>query len=352
MNKLSYLMMGFAALSFAACSSDEPTPAPTPDNGDGSTMYLNVRIKSADMGSRANSDKPEFGYDWGVKNEHYVSTADFFFFDDAKVYVAQAQVWDDGSENKDHENVEYISNNVLVLKGLTKKQTPKYMVTVLNAPEDLTSKLLANVTTLDAFRKEVSNYTEISTTIDGEKNDLFVMSTSSYYDATTGFEPGATILTADNLSVQKPDANGKVDPSKLTPVDVYVERLAAKYTMNTGNTNKHKVQITVSGFGNAPETGNEAYEEVYLTISGFGVTNIADNSLLLKNIEGFNATTPWNDWQKPDYFRSFWAKSLYYDYEDATGLLGTKVAETLLKRCKQGHIFKRKHQALHRSSGH
>lgn len=327
MNNLSKLMVGLAAFSLAACSSDEPTPS-TPDVNDGTTMYLNVRIKSANMGgSRAentNSGNEEWKYDWGKSDEHAVSTADFFFFDEAGIYVAQANVWNGGNASTDNENIEYISNNILVLKGLTKKQTPKYMVTVLNANTALKAKLLANVTTLDQFRKEICNYTEIQ---DAEKNNLFVMSTTSYYDNSEGFKYGATILGPNNLSTQAPDENGKVDPTKLTPVDVYVERLAVKYTMNAAN-REQTVQITVSGFGNE-QTGNEAYENIKLEITGFGVTNIADQSYITKNIDGFNATTPWStpeSWNKPEYFRSFWAKSLYYDNEDETGLVGTKFA--------------------------
>lgn len=291
-------------------------------------MYLNVRIKSADMGSRAdnvNSGNEEGKYDWGSNDEHTVKTADFFFFDENKIYVTQANVWNGGNESNKDENVEYISNNVLVLKGLTKKQAPKYMVTVLNANPKLKEKLLANVTTLDSFREEICNYTEIQGD-DADKSNLFVMSTSSYYDGTEGFEYGANTLTNDMLSVQKPETDGKVDPSKLKPVDVYVERLAAKYTMNAASL-KSTIQITVSGFGNE-QSGSEAFENVELEISGFGVTNTADKSYITKNIQGFNATTPWTDWQNTDYRRSFWAKSYNYEATDRTGLSGTKFAQS------------------------
>lgn len=334
MNKLSKLMMGLAALSFAACSSDEPAPTPAPGDGDGTTMYLKVRIKSADMGSRAdnvNSDNEEGAYDWGTPDEHTVKTADFFFFDENKVYVTQANVWDGGNETKPDVNVEYISENVLVLKGLTKQHAPKYMVTVLNADPKLKEKLLANVTTLDSFREEICNYTEIQGD-DVDKSNLFVMSTSSYYDGAEGFEYGANTLTDDMLSVQKPelDEDGNttniIDPSKLKYVDVYVERLAAKYTMNAAN-KKSTIQITVSGFGNE-QSGSEAYETVDLEISGFGVTNIADQSYITKNIQGFDATTPWAEWQAANFYRSFWAKSYNYNATDRTGLSGTKFAQS------------------------
>lgn len=147
MNKLSYLMMGFAALSFAACSSDEPTPAPTPDNGDGTTMYLNINITDANssrsraqgVGDDFNSDGESVkdpvndGYEYGNDDEHEVTTAEFLFFDHDGNYVTRAQVWKNGGNGTDA-NVEYFGANTLVLRNLKKGFLPEYLITVLNAP--------------------------------------------------------------------------------------------------------------------------------------------------------------------------------------------------------------------------
>lgn len=144
MNKLSYLLMGFAALSFAACSSDEPTPAPTPD-GEGTTLYLNVNITDAnnarsraagfDESGKDKNPAEEGDYIFGDANEHKVNRADFFFFDKKGNFVTKANVWQ-ASDETQAPNIEYMGTNTLVLRNLKKGTLPEWVITVLNAPQN------------------------------------------------------------------------------------------------------------------------------------------------------------------------------------------------------------------------
>ena len=143
-----------AAMAFAACASDEPAKNGGNGNidGEGATMYLTVNITDANTVGRAE----EGDLVPGDPQEHVVNTAHFFFFDKDKMFVTEANVWNDGQSGdfEDH-NVEFQSNNVLVLKNLTKKNLPKYLITVLNA----TPELLAYVRATPRTMEEVRNFT-------------------------------------------------------------------------------------------------------------------------------------------------------------------------------------------------
>lgn len=162
MNKLSKLMMGLAALSFAACSSDEPTPTPAPGDGEGTTMYLNVNITDANSArSRADSfdeagtpkdPAGEGDYVFGSDAEHAVNSADFFFFDEAGRYITRANVWKTAT-GTDKPNIEAMGANTLVLRNLSKDNLPVWVITVLNAPNTFAQEVETNNYTMEQLAK-------------------------------------------------------------------------------------------------------------------------------------------------------------------------------------------------------
>ena len=115
---------------------------------------------------------------------------------------------------------------MLVLKNLTKKNLPKYLITVLNA----TPELLAYVRATPRTMEEVRNYT-----LQWKNGESFVMSTSSFNGGASAF-PGqyddavtyANLIQESNLKTEPVDVNN-VPASDV--VKIYVERLAAKYTI-------------------------------------------------------------------------------------------------------------------------
>lgn len=302
-----------AAMAFAACSSDEPAKNGGNGNidGEGATMYLTVNITDANTVGRAE----EGDLVPGAPEEHAVNTAHFFFFDKDKMFVTEASVWRKDGQSGDFEdhNVEFQSNNVLVLKNLTQKNLPKYLITVLNA----TPELLAYVRATPRTMEEVRNYT-----LQWKNGESFVMSTSSFNGGASAF-PGqydnavyyANLIQESNLKTEPVDVNN-VPASDV--VKIYVERLAAKYTIDLPKGNPFPVDVTIAGLDNDNNNNVElGAERVYVKIENFGVTGTEKESYLGKNLDGL--TGLWNTWNIAQLHRSYWGKSVSYD--DANAVL-------------------------------
>jgi hypothetical protein len=130
MNKLLGLLV---CTALCACSNDESgiIPNDTPNVFTGDKAYIKVRLADAGTLTRAQGGDFEYG-----TNEQSIKNASFYFYDADGVFVTQGDVWTDGSASTTTPagNIEFASNNIVVLKGLDKKSYPRYMVTVLNKP--------------------------------------------------------------------------------------------------------------------------------------------------------------------------------------------------------------------------
>lgn len=304
-----------AAMAFAACSSDEPSNGgnngTTPDEG--STMYLTVNITDANATGRAD----EGDLVPGTADEHAVNTAHFFFFDKDKMFVTEANVWNGGTSGDfENHNVEFQSNNVLVLKNLTQKNLPKYLITVLNAPADLLSYIRATPRTMDEVRNFCTNLT-------WKNGESFVMSTSSFTGGATEFPSlyedafyYANVIKESFLKTEPVDAS-TVPAADV--VKIYVERLAAKYTISLPEGNPFQVDVTIAGNENnnnveSGTPGTIGSTPVWVKIENFGVTGTEPTSYLSKNLDG--VTNPFDAWNIAALHRSYWGKSVNYGNKD------------------------------------
>ncbi len=308
MNKTSKLFLGFASLAMlSACSSDEPKGEVTPPaEGNGTTMYLAVNISDANAMGRELEDKNEGALVPGSVDEHTIKTANFFFFDANGIYLTQASVWNGGQEGPaEFDNVEYLGNNVLVLEGLTETNLPKYVVTMLNTPETIVNSMLANVTTMDELRQmQIDSYIN---------NETFVMTTSSFLGGNAKFYDDAhyyaNVIPADYL-LKEPIAIS--NPEKK--LEIYVERLAAKYSMSLPKGNEFTISLTVVGESNDNDNDpNVGDTQLKVSITGFGVTTTEKTSYLSKNLDGFNTNNVFTNWNSAALHRSYWGKSVNYD---------------------------------------
>lgn len=324
MNTTTKLLSAAAALTlFAACSSDEPAVS-GPISGGGEKTYVNVRLnsnqtRSTDYGENGN-------FEFGDEFEHKVTSAKFFFFDEKGNYVLDAKLatptFDGPSQDQD--NVEWISTeNVLVLEDQTANTLPTYMMTVLNMPDFEAAE------TIDATARKLSIYAE---NFKKEGNN-FVMTTSSYKgDASDINHDNAfyqvTRLDKDNFRATKEDA------LNANPVDVYVERLAAKvqvkmgakvkgetsYTDENGVEHKiYKLEQTIAGSDNDHNNGNPgnstANTEIYVEVLGWGLNATAKESYMSKIFDTKWLTTdPYKFWNDGTRFRSYWAYSYPYSF--------------------------------------
>ena len=105
--------------------------------------------------------------------------------------------------------------------------------------------------------------------------------------------------------------------SEFPAIDIYVERLAAKFTLAGVPDDYKEIVATVAGEDNGDIGGTltpEAGTKLYVKFDKWGLTGTEKKSHLSKNLDGFTATTDFGfDWNDPAYHRSFWGKSVSYN---------------------------------------
>ena len=287
-----FLMMFCASAILASCAGvldDDKTPV---QSGEIEKSYIAINLMSADPDTRADGAT----YQDGSEAERKVNSAYFFFFQNGQpfpVTVTDGAVTAPGTganflsatltgNTGKEPNVSDVKDVVLLLRNY-KGQYPNQIVAVLNwvpvAGESYTMADLAQVV-------------DIQSTMDSQK--YFVMSNAVYADG-GGQAVTATPLTLANIYTSEKDA-------KDHPVEIYVERVAAKVTVTAPAAKKFDLNRTVNVGG----TAVKAYAEV----TGWELYNEFNQSYLLKQINpswtvdaiGFN----WND---QAFFRSYWATS-------------------------------------------
>lgn len=305
-NKLFLGLVACAALS--ACSNDESgvisDDAPKVFNGD--EAYISVRLADAGTTTRAT----EGGYEYGT-GEQMIENAYFYFYDADGVFVAQGNAWNDGTATPPGDpvgNIEFKSNAVVVLKGLNKKNYPKYMVTVLNKPNSFIhgSTLDEMEVALAKNEQEVASYTNNGDT-------YFTMSTTSF--ANQGLKKYfVTEVKDENFSLEP------ISGTITNAVTIYVERLAAKVSLGVSEEleatmvdNKYYViKATVAGAGNSSGS-NIAAEDLYVELLGWRLNATAKESNIVKNIdEGWTDQYLGFAWNNQNDHRSHWGKSFNY----------------------------------------
>lgn len=317
MNNFIKLFCGAAAATMMfSCSSDEP--ANTPENGNVSAdgvAYLAVNIQDANS-SRALRDNigdaDEGDYIYGDAEEHAVANAHFYFYDANGVFVTEANVWTGGSNGTGNENIEYIGDNVLVLRNLKQDNLPVYLVTVLNVPtdfkptprlEDMAKQQLVSFLSGNNFIMSTTSFVNNNNSADYESSDKKLYFANKLKSTDFSKEP---ITDANASTVHK--------------VDIFVERLAAKFTMS-GLTpdGVYPVEVTVAGKpndnvgGNTSGTGVGA-TKMYIKFDGWAVNATEPTSYLSKNLDDLSTGADLGrfHWNHSDYNRSYWGESVQY----------------------------------------
>lgn len=321
MNKLLGLLV---CTALCACSNDESgiIPNDTPNVFTGDKAYIKVRL--ADAGTLTRSQEGDFEYG---TNEQSIKNASFYFYDADGVFVTQGDVWTDGSASTTTPagNIEFASNNIVVLKGLDKKSYPRYMVTVLNKPTGFVhGKTLDEMQTVLADNNAEGIYYPATT--DNVTTNYFTMSTTSYTE-TNREKHFVTEVNEGNISLEP-----MTDASAIAnTVTVYVERLAAKVTLKVSDNlpkdanGRYPIKVTVAGENNSAGSGDIASEDLYVELLGWKLNATAKKSFMVKNIDA-----AWMDndlgftWNRPTDRRSHWGKSFNYGFsgypENAAGV--------------------------------
>lgn len=311
-----------AATTLAACSSDEPAAGGLMD---GETAYLNVSLRDANDITRAGEggdltpgEDVSGDYEYGTGNEGKVASARFFFFDSKGIYTGQSTVWNGGSPGTEP-NIELKGNSVVVLDNLKGNQYPRYMVTVLNGGAQYTNDFMTGKN-IGEFSKDLTTW--------GENTDGgFVMATSSYFQGTPASDKThedaryfATVLDENNF------ARSAEEAKNVDPVNVYVERLAARVHLNCEK--EFPIKLTVMGAdGNNPDSGDaEAATNLKVRIDGWYLNGIQQQSYLSKQFGSWTSAASLANvdgwaWNVPVFHRSFWGQSVNYGKQTEDGLV-------------------------------
>lgn len=311
--KMKKLFFGlFACASLCACSNDESgvIPDDTPKVFTGDEAYINVRL--ADAGSLTRAQEGEFEYG---TNEQSVKNAFFYFYDADGVFVAQGDVWTGGNASTTNPagNIEFTGNNVVVLKELGRKNYPKYMVAVLNKPTGfLYGNTLGEMQTVLADGNAEGIY--YPSTANNVTTDYFTMSTTSYTEASRSAYFVTEVKEENFLPEPMTDINAIANT-----VTVYVERLAAKVTLNVSGqlvkdaNGRYPIKATVAGEDNSAGNDDVASEELYVELLGWKLNATAKRSYMVKNIDATWANGDLGfTWNRPTDYRSHWGKSFNY----------------------------------------
>lgn len=317
MKFFKFFPLACAALMMSACSSDDPSNGGS--TGVNEPQYLSVNIVNVGATpSRASGD-----YENGSADENKINKVRFYFFNgDGSPYLIKAT----GTEVTGKENVnwleatpgegtttpgtstsvEKITNAVLVINGV-QSAAPSAIVAVVN-PETVDDATLKSggQMRLSELRKNAVGSKFYNTDASGKVSD-FVMSNSVYVNAGTDV---CASLVAGHVKTSEADA-------KTNPVDLYVERVAAKVTADfdpnafeVGNgtnwdTNKYGTKTAVGKIGDY---------DVYAVIDGWGLADENGKAEVEKQVE-----TTWADgtlgiipWTTYDYRRCFWEKSVVF----------------------------------------
>lgn len=288
MKKLFIAVMALATI--VSCSKENEEANVTPVGSE--TALLSVSLKA--VGTRA------YDYAQGNTDENAVKSIDFYLFDaegkaypaaesSNKVSVASGALgnWTDGSGNIDQTSEIYLV--------IAKKQDtpPAQIVAVINSATDYANK------TLSQLQAEV---VALST------DNGFVM-TNSVYEGDNGVVVATPIFTENIFTTSEPKgqpgtvypAAGETKDTNVVPVEIYVERVAAKVQVSAGTNVLNKDKFIPVKNDNGEDMAN-----TFVKVLGWQVTNATTSSYLLKKYGEDNFFTALNDKAAS---RSHWAET-------------------------------------------
>lgn len=305
MNKFKLFPLALAAFAFSACTSEDAVE--NNPNVEGVKSYVAVNINNVGVGgTRADGAT----YENGTEAESKINTIRFYFFtsDGAPYKLAEGTNWLELRPNQmtpSTGNVENITNSMLVISGKDQSY-PQSMMAVVN-PETIEDGKLTDFMTKSQVEGVVTtqNFKGQSATASD-----FVMTSSVYAN---GKDKVWTSDISGHVALSE-------DEAKADPVDIYVERVAAKITSTASGATESKFKVGETATGTP----------VYAMIKGWGIAKENTTANLIKVIEptwteatiGFN----WND---ANFYRSYWETTPNNDgtYKSWAAYTTTKIGD-------------------------
>ena len=322
MKIFKFFPLACAALMMSACSSDDGNGSENP-NIASEAQYLAVNIVNVGAApTRGSSADPNYAD--GTAAENQINKVRFYFFNaDGSPYTLVGTEetttgtnvnWLEQKTITTTEgttgSVDKVLNTVLVING-SKAAAPATMVAVIN-PETLKNNATLNnngTVTLSELRDSKFDTQFYKLNAAGTTNEAFVMTNSVYREGENTICPS---LISGHLET-------KADAAKANPVNIYVERVAAKVsakvddkTVPAGFTANpwekgDGTKWATNQYGMEVGTFGES-TKIYAVIEGWGVADENSQAMLEKQIDATwkdtnLGITPWNT---ADYHRSFW----------------------------------------------
>ena len=290
--KANKFFLGLALIGaiLTGCNNDQSVTGPT-----GEVSYMSVNLNYANQGTRAGET-----FEDGIEAENDIASVTFFFFDEK--FAAYPIVVNNGNSfitcaptsvtpetNVDH--VEAVTNAMVVIEK-SKQTPPSYILAVANCPSELQASL-----SLADLQSKIGTY--------NKNGENFIMANSVYVNG-AGEEMYVTPITNANLAA----SSDEIKSENYQPIEIYVERTAAKVRVNNFAQNGTRVFST----GITTADGKEIHAEII----GWQVTDVNEKAYLLKKIDQktWNSDTNFGlTWNDAFRYRSYWATS--YDVAEA-----------------------------------
>ena len=311
MKMFKFFPLACAAMMMCACSSDDPGEGKGNPNVAGEAQYLAVNIVNVGAApTRGSSTDPNYAN--GTTEENKINKVRFYFFNsDGTPYtlVGTEETTTGTNVNWLEQNtisstegstgsVDKILNTVLVIKSST-AAAPAKMVTVIN-PGTLTSTTLKSdgVVSLSELCDDLKDTKFYNTATVSD----FVMTNSAYLEAGRKVCPS---LVSGHVETSDKKA-------RTNPVDIYVERVAAKVSTELTDA-KFEVGTAANWGDGLYKTKDPVYTygtdtKIYAVIDGWGVADENEKAMVVKQI-----SDTWTDdnlgittWNTADYHRCFW----------------------------------------------
>ena len=295
-----YLFIALAALGFAACADkmdDVKSPA---HNGELEESYIAINLMAADVDSRAAEDT--YGYELGTEAERKIKSAHFFFFDENgnPFNVNGAPATAPGG-NKNHMA---LTISEATTSGMPNVSDIKEAVLVLNTYKGVyPSKIVAVLNWTPADKEySLADLHDVMATL-GNNNDGYVMANSVYMDGADKVVD-ATPLTAANIKTS-------AEAAIAAPVEIYVERIAAKVVLTAGGKVANTENIFDTQKNSTPilSAGESSEIDVYVKLLGWELYNDYNTTNLLKDIVNWDVAELGLTWNDIPYYRCYWATS-------------------------------------------
>lgn len=280
--KTKVFLAAMAAIAIVGCNKEADIVTPSLE---GPAAMLKVNIKSTQTKA----------YAVGSAKESAVSSVDFYFYDAAGqpysvVPGSNSISWKAASSET--ANIEAVSDVVLVIKQ-AEQTPPAKVVAIINDATDYSEVALADLGSqvVKALHTNGTN---------------FVMSNSVYYNENLEAVVVASEISQENIFVDT-EYDGEAGATykgnvTVTPIDIYVERVAAKVSVNFGTENLVPVKDA-----DGKQMVDSEGQAVYVDFTGWNVTNATDEAYLVKNLDApyeFDWT-----WNNAADFRSYWAET-------------------------------------------